>query len=699
MRRIFHSIITTIVIVLLLGPIARADQSASTQPQAVASPSTGGKKPAGQKTAAATKKQEEQKLKPVVVTATKIEQPLAEIGTTITVVEDSQIESQKIEKVQEVLRQVPGVQVTQTGSPGAETDVSIRGASASQTLVLLDGVEVNAGATGSFDFANLTTDNLDRIEVLRGAGGSLYGSQAIGGVVQLISPEGEGAPKASLVSEGGNHASSRQVGTFSGAEGNLGYSGAVSYFSTEGYRHNNDSSDNLAGNIRLDYHLSDDTIIRGFARYFRSNVSLSNFSISNFPPIIDNPTAHQRSEFMLFNGAIEHHFGEQLVATANAFFVRDQIRINEVPFAAFMGSEVDRIPDEIRGGELNAVYTWSRRPESWAKGFRTLVGFDFKDRWVRDFGAFVFPGFPASTTVFTARRQEYAGYLEQEASFLNGHILATGGFRVDGNSDFGKEVSPSWSVSIPIDKISTTLRGSYSEGFRAPSFNELDFPGFGNPNLKAETSSEYDGGFTTRFGERASITTTYFSRRVHDLIVTVPCKTTPGSCAFGSEAGNAARVDVQGVEIVPQVTLIKGLTFGGHVTVLDETHKDAPLDFAKAFLTPPRPLRVAKHTASALLQYVRSETFLPNDRVTASVNYIFVGDRDDITPAGAIANHNAYHRVDAVVSYALGRPLNVVRNEEVFARVTNAIDRTYSEAFGFKAPPVTFLAGVKLDFE
>ena len=140
----------------------------------------------------AAKKEEAQKLNPVVVTATRIPQPIGEIGTTITVVEDPQIQAQKIDRVADVLREVPGVQVTQSGSPGSVTDVSIRGATPSQTLVLIDGVEVNAGATGSFDLANLTTDNLDRVEVLRGAGGSLYGSQAIGGVVNVLSQEGEG---------------------------------------------------------------------------------------------------------------------------------------------------------------------------------------------------------------------------------------------------------------------------------------------------------------------------------------------------------------------------------------------------------------------------------------------------------------------------------------------------------------------------
>lgn len=636
-------------------------------------------------------KEEAQKLNPVVVTATRIEQPIADIGTTITVVEDPQIQEQKIQRVQEVLRQVPGVQVTQSGSPGSVTDVSIRGATPSQTLVLVDGVEVNAGATGSFDLSHLTTDNLDRVEILRGAGGSLYGSQAIGGVVNVLSQEGDGPPTASLLSGGGNRATSQQVGTVSGADGNLHYSGGVSYFSTEGFRPVNDNSDNLALNGRLDYHLGDDTVIRGFARYISSNVSLPDFLVFSGVPL--DPTAHERNEFMLYKGEVEHHFSDNLLARVSAFFVRQDQRLNAAPFSGgtVFGVpyfETDSIPEETRGGNAEAIYTW---PAAFP-GFRTLVGFEFLDRWLRSgsFCSFCEPVSPfgVGVTKFHARRQEYAGYVEQEGSFFNGHVLVTGGFRVDGNSQFGEEVSPSWSVAIPITKISTTLRGSYSEGFRAPAFDELYFPNFGNPNLRPEISSEYDGGFTTNFGERASLTATYFSRRVKNLIVTVPCAT----CVFGSEAGNASRVDVQGVEIVPSLTIAKGLTLSGNVTILDETHVDAPGSTAQ-------PLRVAKHTASALLEYVRSGTFLPHDKITTNVNYIFIGDRDDLTVESTIANHSAYSLVNAVVSYAVGVPLSHVHNEEVFARVNNLMDRNYSEAFGFKAPTINVLAGIKLDFD
>ena len=664
-------------------PAATATASSATSPSTTSTSTSGAATPNAQSSKAAADKtapgkEHEQKLNPVVVTATRIKEPLANVGTTITVVEDSQIESQKIQSVETVLRQVPGVTVTQSGSPGSVTDVSIRGATPAQTLVLIDGVEVNTGGTGEFDFANLTTDNLDRIEVLRGAGGSLYGSQAIGGVVNVITPEGEGPAQVSILSEGGNRATQDQVATVNGSDGKLGYSGAISYFSTQGFRPVNDSSDNLSGSVRLDYHLDDDTTFRAFARYSAANVSLVNFS--NSEGIVNDPTAHQRTEFMLFKGEVEHHFGERLVAKASAFFVRDDLRLNSTPFKGSVSTEIDNIPDEIRGGNLEAVYTW-------AEGFRTLAGFDFLDRWIRTDSLDLFPPFAPSATAFHARRQEYAGYLEQEGSFFHGHLLATGGFRVDGNSQFGEEESSAWSVAIPIHRIATTLRGSYSEGFRAPAFDELYFPDFGNPNLSPEISSEYDGGFTTNFGEMASFTSTYFSRRVHDLIVSVPCPT----CVFGSEAGNAERVDTQGVEVVPSITPIRGLTFSGNVTILDETHVSSSPTI--------RPLRVPKHSAAALLQYIRGNMFLPHDKFTASLAYMFVGDRDDITVESTIQNHSAYNRLDAVASYALGIPYGRIRDEEIFARIRNLTDRRYSEAFGFPAPQINFVAGVKLNLE
>jgi vitamin B12 transporter len=670
--------------------------SAATARSPSATPAKAGAR--GSQTTAATKKETATKAPAqlprmtIVVTATRMATPISEIGTSVSSLSGKQMQSQEIRDVPTALREVPGVEVTQSGSPGTIADVSIRGATPAQTLIMIDGVPVNDSATGSFDLARLTTDDLDRIEVVRGSGGALYGSQAIGGVINLISREGSGAPKFTLLSLGGNRASQNQVLSFDGAEGKLAYSGALSYFSTSGYRIRNDSSDNLSGALRLDYHLDENTVIRGFARYTRANVSLANYSI--YSGIENNPNAHQRNEFMLYKGEIDRKFGDRLVTNLSGYFVRDELRLNALPFLeqarvpfGSLTSESDHIPDETRGANLEAIYTW-------APDIRTLAGFDFKDRWVHSQSDFFFytPHQPPTQflTMFNARRQEYAGYIEQEARLFNGHLIGTAGFRVDGNSQFGEEVSPAWSVAIPVPQYGVTLRGSYSEGFRAPSFDELYFPGFGNPQLSPEISSEWDGGVTKSFGERIEITANYFSRRVHNLIVAVPCAFNPTSCPDGAVAGNAGRVDTQGVEIIPSIHPMRGLTLSGSVTILDETH----VSIAPTI----RPTRVPKYSASGLVEFTRGEIFRGGDRITTTVAYTFVGDRADITPAGGITSHDAYDLVDFSAAYSAGMSWGLVRDESVIARVQNVLDRNYSEAFGFRAPPVNFLAGLKFDF-
>jgi vitamin B12 transporter len=624
------------------------------------------------------------KLPPIIIvlTPTGIPEPLGQVGTTTSVVSERQAQVQQTHQLPDLLRQVPGTQVTQLGSPGTVANVAIRGSTPAQTLVMLDGVPVNDAATGEFDIGRIPTDGMDRVEIVRGAGGALYGSQAIGGVVNLMTEEGSGPFKFSLLSEGGNRATQRQVAHFDGAEGRLAYAATLSYFSTTGFRAVNDNSDNLSGILRLDYHLDENTTIRSITRYTRANVSLASFSAAAGIPL--NPSAHQRNEFMLYKGEIDRAFGRRLRTHVSAFYERDELRLNDEPFAGSPSSESDHIPDETRGGILDGIYTWSRE-------FRTLAGFSFLDQWVHSqTSIFELAPPPPSQflSVYNARRQEYAGYIEQEGHFLDDRLIATGGFRVDGNSEFGEEVSPGWSVAIPLPH-EITLRGNYAEGFRAPSFDELFFPGFGNPNLGPEISSEYDGGLTRRFGEIASLTATYFSRRVHHLIVAVPCSFGPG-CEFGATAGNTGRVDTQGVEIVPALYPGHGLRFSGSVTILDQTHVSPTPNI--------RPVRVPKYSASALTEYSHHALLLPSDDLTLALIYVFVGDRDDITSTATIANHDAYHRFDLAFSYSPGMRWRNMHDVRLVAKIQNLLDRHYSEAFSFPAPPVNFVAGLRLEF-
>jgi vitamin B12 transporter len=549
---------------------------------------------------------------------------------------------------------------------------------------MLDGVEVNTGGLGAYDFANLTTANASRIEVIRGAGGSLYGSSAIGGVINQITEEGTGAPKFSLLSDGGNWDTQRQIATASGALDRLGYSGSVSYYSTSGFQPFNSDNDNLSLTSRLDYHLTDDTTLRAFARYTFADVGLpesQNFLPGN--PL--DPTTHERTEFMLYKGEVDSHITDKLLVRMFGSYVRDEIRLNTVASPGLPMADTIDIPDEIWGANAEAIYTWCR-------GFDTLVGFDFKYRWGRD-GETMAPPTPPSTSVFSYSREEYAGYLQQQGRFFDGHLLVTGGFRVDGNSQFGKEVSPSWSVALPFDQYGITLRGNYAEGFQAPIFDDLYFPGFSNPNLQQTTSSEYDGGIEKRFGEFASITTTYFSRRIHNLPSDGPCKINPVTCDSGEQPIDIGRADMQGVEVEPAIYPIKGLSLSGNFTALDSTH--APL------VSGLEPVRVPKHSASAVAQYKMQNIFARGDQFISALSYNFVGDREDIQTQGAMGleNHGSYQLFNLTLSYQLGEGfVPYLNHEEAFVRIQNLFDRHYSQAFGFPAPPVNYEAGIKLGF-
>src|SRR5262249_36558716 len=149
---------------------------------------------------------------------------------------------------------------------------------------------------------------------------------------------------------------------------------------------------------------------------------------------------------------------------------------------------------------------------------------------------------------------------------------------------------------------------------------------------------------------------------------------------FGATAANTGRVDTQGVEIVPAFSPGHGLRFSGNVTILDETHVSPSTNI--------RPLRVPKYSASALTEYNDSALLRSGDHLTLAVIYVFVGDRDDITPTGMIADHDAYHRFDLAFSCSPGMKWREMRNVTIVAKIQNVLDRHYSEVFGFPAPPV-----------
>ena len=632
---------------------------------------------------------EEKPLGTVVVTATRTEQPIEQATTSISVVSEDDMQSRHAEAVSDVLRQVPGVDVSQSGSPGNSTSVFIRGADADQTLVLVDGVEMNSPTLGGFDFSTLNTDNLDRIEVLRGAGGTLYGSEAVGGVINLLTKRGEGAPQFSLLDEGGNGDTQRHALGFSGAHGPVGVSGSVSYLSTGGFRPVNDDFTMLSSSLRVDADLLEHGTLRGFFRSFGGVLGLfNNLSFLNIP----DPNARFSDERYLGKIEWEHRPVDNLVYRLAGSVVHDTETFTDPDALTEPGgfAQWSQIPTQINTGETQVTYYEGNVGV-------TTGGFVFQEKAARPKSLNVqfdqnFQPIGLARQDFAASRSILAGYLQQQVLLLDDRLVGTGGFRVDSDEDFGRQVSAAWSLGYLQDwdgtgRWATRVKGGYAEGFNAPTFNELFFPGFGNPDLDAETSSEYNGGVVQRlWSEVLTLEGTFFSRRTKHLIQAEPVCGTVMAPDGLLIACNVGRADVRGVETGVTIAPLAGLSMQGTYTYLDfdVTGPSGRVTLAQ------RP----HNRMAAVLRYQHGLNLRAGDALdlTTSVNY--VGERHDVS--GGL--DPTYTVTNAAVTYHFPLHDTWVKEVAVFTHIGNLFDRNYFEIRGFKSPPINFVAGTKLTF-
>src|SRR5881409_267899 len=190
-------------------------------------------------TSTSTDQEKTAESEPVVVSATRFDIPLDQSPASVSVITSEDIEMKQIERVADALREVPGLSVVQTGSAGQLTSVFTRGLRSAHTQVLLDGIPINQGLQGAFNFADFTTDNIDRIEVVRGPQSTIYGPRALAGVIQIFTKQGEGTPGITLSEEGGTYDTFRETLASDGKIDNLDYSIGASRIDTDNARPNN----------------------------------------------------------------------------------------------------------------------------------------------------------------------------------------------------------------------------------------------------------------------------------------------------------------------------------------------------------------------------------------------------------------------------------------------------------------------------
>ena len=608
-------------------------------------------------------------LPPVVVTATRTEVPLNQLTTSLTVITNEELRERQSELVSEVLRDVAGINVIQTGSMGAATSVFIRGSTSNQVLVLVDGVEINSTTTGAYDFANLTTESIERIEVLRGAGGTLYGSQAIGGVINIITKRGQGPLDVGVSLQGGNGWTNRQVATLRGGVGKLGYAFSVGHIGSQGFRSVNDDYRNLSTSARLDYQLTQDASLKGIFHYINSDTGL--FNNNNFA---STPDPNARQATTQYVGKLEW---EQKIRAnwdyriSGSIFKEHDKFSDDVDSCVFFGFPCDsRSRDFFRPKIVSGEFQTNYRLEDWST---STFGVQYNRR-------------SASTNGGIDEAIGNVGYyLQQQFQFLDRSLVIIPGIRLDDNQQFGTAWTPSFSAAYLFKEIGTKLKGGYAKGFRAPSLNELFFPpgfgcpAFGNPNLDPEKSWEINFGLEqSLLAERLKMAANYFHREMKDLIEGRPIPGDPFGC-FRAENVGRARFD--GVELTLGVKLFEGLTLNANYTYLEWDTADGRL------------ARRPRNSGNVILNYLQ-------DALNVNLTVNIVGRRDDFRAASPFGNTvtAGYGIVDVASSYRLPWRMAPVKETSLIGKIQNLFNKRYDQADGFRAPPLNFLLGLRATF-
>ncbi len=641
-------------------------------------------------------------LPPVVVTADKQERPLDAVAASATVISREEIESQQARTVPEVLRNAAGVDVVSSGSFGDDTDVRLRGADRDEVLILVDGVSVNNVSEGRASFlGTIPLENVERIEIVRGSQGVLYGSDAVGGVVNIITRKGAETPTFSASFEGGNLETFRETVDGAFQVGKFRFSGGASR-TDQGGRFDRDRFGETAVSANFGYRFLPELEVSAGVNYLRSDQELFYEFQSSFDPATgtilvkidpDNDSRFHSDKVvshLSVKGAPRPWWNAELLY--GLFLDLEDLENTSAGDTAdpgFFPGDQDFSGRGLRNSvDLRNFFSVYESP---VFSTQLTVGFEFQDERLRftDFGGFEFPA-PGQE----GARQNYAPYAQQNFRFFEEKLILTGGVRFDRNTTFGHEFSPAASVLFKIPRTKTTLRASYGEGFHAPTvleffdqvlLRETGDPFFNAIRLEPELSQSYEAGVEQAIGEWADLSATFFYIDYDRLF---------DGLQFIRDAYGA------GVEIGATVKPLRWLKAGGNYTFL------RAIDEATGSRLADRP----RHRGHLFIEAeptdrltVRTDVNVVGNRAVPSAISTSGGDLDVlfIDPAGntsAAGTVSGYVKVDLAASYEVLRNRLAMKSGRVYCKVENLLDDAYQEKFGFPAPGITFLVGAKASF-
>ncbi len=616
-------------------------------------------------------------LRPVVVSATRvpIEKPAA--PASVTVLSGADLWARGISTVSEALASVPGLAVVQSGSFGATTALFARGGESDYVKVLLDGVALNSPG-GAFDLASLTTDNLDRIEVVRGPGSVVHGSDAVAGVVQLFTRRGAGPAQGAVDIRAGSYGTVEGSGNIAGGSTAMGYSLGAASRQTDGIHDFNNDFWNRTVSARLAFTPGAITVgltaRRIDARY--------HFPTDGSGFVVDSNAVRRDGRTVLGLEA-----SRRLTSAVNASLNAGASRLDggsanqpDSPgdSTGFYGRDDSRI--ERRSVDLRTSYR--------AGNAATVsLGVAMEREQTRSTSESRFQQFPAATASFAAHRTNEALYAELIGTPRERLTYTVSG-RVDDNATYGAFVTGRASVAWDLVP-QVTVRAAAGNAFKAPAFDETFSSTFtiGNPNLDPERTTSWEASAEYRAGARVAVSATYFDQRFRDLIQYVFGDESTG---FRGTNENLGAASARGLEVEARAPRLGSMDLGANVTFLRTRVTDAGNGGFGTFVNGERLLRRPAQTAALTAGYR-----LPRAS-HVGVGLRYVGERDDRDFANEVRVTLPSHTlVDLSGEIALGALTRTLTPFVLTLRVDNAFDRDYEPTFGFAAPGRTVLIGAR----
>lgn len=602
----------------------------------------------------------------VVASATRIPTDIANVGSSVTVITAPQIEARQQRSLPDVLRSVPGVNIVQTGGAGGQTSLFLRGANPNHTKVLLDGIDIADPSTpsGAIDISKLLTGDIAKVEVLRGPQGALYGSDAIGGVVNILTKAGTGPMKITANMEGGSFDTFNQGASLSGSEGDFSYQATVQHFLSgatpvtplnllpPGQRRNDDFYNNVTAGTKLGYQVSDNFDL-GFAGHYYNSLSKITGDAFNFATFTSfpSPTRTRISSVQYQSRGTAHLVMGRLDQTLG-FAYGSTIVATQDPDNGDSRAIGDRVKLDWQG----IVQVMD--------GQNLVLGAETARDALHPGLSF---GFPSTLSRGITTNAGYAELLSDFDFGLHNSISV----RYDDNSRFGNtttwRIAPTWL----IEETGTRLKASAGSGFKAPALQQLYGTFGGNALLKPETSFGFDVGVEQPlFGGALTAGVTWFQNNIRNLIVSGPAPT--------FKLVNVGRARTDGVESFIAWKALDTLTLRA-----DYTYTDA-LDATTRLAL----LRRPRHKASV------GADWQAMDDLSLNATLLYAGPQIDGNRDFSIPRHKMpdYVTLDLAGSYRLNDKWSL------FGRIENATDTDYQSPDGFLRPGIGAYGGIKVSY-